>query len=406
MASSFETSSTVTPQTRPFPIPFPVAPSPPSRPMAAEPLCPQASIADEASVSPRRIESAERTTSSVPERGATALAPSPIGVAYGSPRCHRRAMRRPIVVAALAPVTLLAMLAAASCGSRTGLEPEPEPARSEDDGGIDVAPPDAPSDAVQDTHPPREAAPEAAIDAPPPIDATPPKDAPTCPTGLTAYLISASAELYSFDPPTLATRDLGALRCPTGTVPWTLTASSAGTIYVLYEDWKLYAVDPATLSCETTPYIPGQLSLGPSDGVTVAPDDGGERLYVYGQTISGQTLLAEGDLTSFVLSEVGLVAPAPTAFPLDFRADAFGRLFGLSQGGAFVQIDRTTAALLAEDTTSFNSGSGWALLTYDSAIYFFAGGNVSQYDLAKKTVTPIGSIGVDVVVASAAPCLH
>jgi len=243
------------------------------------------------------------------------------------------------------------------------------------------------------------------LDALPPVDVVNPPDAPACPTGQTAYLVSQSGDLYSFDPTTLATRDLGALTCA-GTVPWTLTASSAGIVYVLYEDWKIYAVDPATLACKATPYVPGQLSLAGEDTLTVAPVDGGEELYVYGQTTRGKTLLAVGGLVDFSLSRVGWVKPEPTQFPLDVRADAFGHIFGLSETGLFVQIDRETAALVAEDTTTFASGGSWALLTYNDAIYFFAGGDMSRYDPTTKKVTPIGNVGVAVVGASAAPCIH
>jgi hypothetical protein len=311
--------------------------------------------------------------------------------------------RRALLATALLLGTVGLAASATSCGARTALD-----AGGEEEAhyaGIDVLrPEDGGPDEGSDAF---DVGPEAQPDTLPPVDARVPDDAPICPTGLTAYLISQDSQLYTFDPPTLATHRLGALDCPTSAVPWTLTASSSGAVYVLYMDWRIYDVDPATLECTATRYAPGQLSLGGSDAITVSPDeDGGERLYVYGQTDGGQTVLDVTDLTSFVLSEVGAVSPTPSEFPLDVRADPFGRIFGLGSAGSFDQIDRETAALVAEDMTSFSSGPSWALLTYNDAIYFFDGGQVSQYDLATKKVTPVGSVGITVVGASAAPCLH
>lgn len=305
---------------------------------------------------------------------------------------------------ALLLATLLYAAALASCGTRTGLLESADPPAG-DEAGTDSQPDVVAPDRIVDTFDAHDAF-EAAPDALPPIDVVPPSDAPSCPTGLTAYLFSDSNDLYSFDPPTLATHRLGPLACPTSATPWTMTASSSGKVYLLYEDWKIYQVDPGTLVCFATPYVPGQLSLGGFDGITVSPDDGGERLYVYGQA-GGSSVLGVSDLFAFVLSEVGVVVPQPSEFPLDVRADPFGRIFGLGSGGTFDEIDRSTAALIAEDKTSFaGGGSSWALLTYNHAIYFFAGGAVSQYDLAAKTLTPLGDVGVSVVGASAAPCIH
>jgi len=158
------------------------------------------------------------------------------------------------------------------------------------------------------------------------------------------------------------------------------------------------------------PYVTNQLGLSSGTGITVAPTADGERLYVYGQDQSDESELDVTDLTSFVLSNVGTVTPAPIAssYPLDIRADAFGRIFGLGPDGTLVQIDRETAKLLAQDQTAFapSGGASWALLTWNDDLYFFSEGAVSQYDLSTKRVTPKGDVGFVVVGASAAPCIH
>ncbi len=243
-------------------------------------------------------------------------------------------------------------------------------------------------------------------DALPPIDATPPSDASTCPTGLTAYLLTDSGALYAYDPPSKARQLIGTLDCPASGSPWTLTAASSGLLYAIFEDWKIYEVDPSTLACSATPYDPSQLPVGVSIGATVGPRDGGEAMFIYGEPTGLGPILAVGDLQTFAMMKVGDVTPPPVEYPLDVRADAFGRILGLSPGGTFVDIDPASGQVLAEDATSFNSKGSWALLTWDSDYYFFAGSSVSHYDLQTKVVTLYDDVGVSVVGASAAPCIH
>jgi hypothetical protein len=243
-------------------------------------------------------------------------------------------------------------------------------------------------------------------DALPPIDATPPSDASTCPTGLTAYLLTEAGALYSYDPPSRARQMIGSLNCPSSGAPWTLTAASSGLLYAVFEDWKIYEVDPATLSCTATSYHPSHLPVGTAIGVTVGPRDGGEAMFIYGKPNNSGPILAVGDLQTFSMIKIGDVLPPPAEYPLDVRADAFGRILGLSPGGTFVDVDPATGEVLAEDATTFTSAGSWALLTWDSDYYFFAGSSVNHYDLQTKLVTPYDDVGVNVVGASAAPCIH
>jgi hypothetical protein len=251
-----------------------------------------------------------------------------------------------------------------------------------------------------------------AITPPPTIDATPPNDASVCPkNGTTAFMLSDDARLFTLDPPTLTTHLLGTLDCSTSAHPWSLTASSSGAVYVIYDDWNIHEIDPKTLACHTTPYAPDQLGLSQGEtGITIAPTPSGERLYVYGQDRFNNSELDVGDLTTFVLSNVGTVTPPPVAssHPLDIRADAFGRIFGFGPDSTLVQIDRDTAALVAQVQTSFApmGGASWALLTWNADLYLFSEGDVGRYDLATQIVTRIGNVGVTVVGASAAPCIH
>lgn len=233
-------------------------------------------------------------------------------------------------------------------------------------------------------------------------------DAAVCPggTSLVAYLVTQTAQVYTFDPASLATSLVGQLACPSGNgVPWTMTVSTSGRAYLMYEDWDIYEVDLSTLACTRAAYAPGQLGLVANVGITVCPNSGSESLYYLGAPSAAASLiLAVSDLTTFALAEVGSVVPTPTEHVLDIRADAFGRIFGLGQHGTLVQIDRTTGTVVTEAATGFNA-SNWALLAYGAELYFFSGSDVSRYDLGTKQLTTLGNIGIQVVGASAAPCL-
>jgi hypothetical protein len=244
----------------------------------------------------------------------------------------------------------------------------------------------------------------------PPIDASPPmSDAGNgCPVGgLTAFLLGQDNTLSTYDPETRATKNLGPLQCPSISTPWTLTAASSGLLYVVYEDWNIYEIDPRTpQKCKQTAYNPAFLDVGTKIGITAMP---GDALYIYGVEQKTIPILARGDLQTFRMSKVGEVTPPPPSYPIDIRANAFGRMFGLSKHGLFVELDPRTAKVVAQNQTTFTAKLGsWALLTWNDDFYFFAGEQVSKYDVASNTVTPLGPVagGTFVFGASAAPCIH
>jgi hypothetical protein len=259
--------------------------------------------------------------------------------------------------------------------------------------------PDATQDAeVPSAHP---EAPAVASAANPP----PPANRHACPTsGLSSYLLSSDTQLFRFDPPTLVTRPLGPLHCPAKGIPWTLTVASNGALYLMFTDWHVYKVDPESLACAKTAYDPGPL-LGSGDtGLTIARHGDAEAMYVSGFT--SHPVLVRVDLDSFKASEVGPLAPTPGDMALDIRADAFGHIFGLGDGGALVTIDPTTGKVVAHDETPFRSVGAWALLTWDANLYFFSNDVVSQYDRRTRKLTERGRVGIRVVGASSAPCVH
>jgi hypothetical protein len=251
---------------------------------------------------------------------------------------------------------------------------------------------------------------EAAAAPLPPIPTTPPgQTASQCAGGAapSAYLWAEDGTLFAFDLTSLETRSLGVVSCPTMALPWTLSVTTSGTAYMLYDDSSLYELDLTTLACQPTAYQPGQLGFtGGEEGITLGAGNTADRLYVYGQGTS--TLLGISDLSSFNVFQLGAITPGPAAFPVDLKSDAYGRLFALATGGTLEQLDPATGAILGQDETGFDSTQGgWALLAYDGQLYFFGGANggVSRYDVSTKALFPIGQVNQTIVGASATPCL-
>jgi hypothetical protein len=314
-------------------------------------------------------------------------------------------------------------LLALACGARSGLDLEEQA-----DGGA------ADEDAASDVRGPLDARADASIpdagesfdgsdaadafdaaESLPPIDAQPP-DAPTpCPDGGSpvAYLVSTNDDLYTVDPTTATATLVTTLACPAGGAsPFTMAISRTGVAYIVYSDFNIYAVDLVSFACTKTAYVQPQLQL--VNPIDLAISSGTtESLYYYGKSYagggSGADILAASDLSTFVLTEIGPVVPDPGTNVLDIKVDAFGRIFGLSNGGLFVEIDPTSGALIGQNATSFSTAGDWALLTYDGQIYFYGGSGPSTeyvYDLATNNVTTVGTIDDGIVGASAAACVQ
>jgi hypothetical protein len=255
--------------------------------------------------------------------------------------------------------------------------------------------------------------PDSAIDSGPPVTAP-----PIGPTTLTpgpaacargqspqALLLTEDATLLSFDPPSLSTRVLGKLGCPSSPTPAAFAVTSSGTAFVLGRDQVIYQVDLASLSCTKSAYAPGQLGFAPS-GMTAGAGPAADRMYYVGG--SGQPEFAVSDLTSFDLFEIGALGSSGTPALIDAKVDAFDRMYALGIDGTLEQLDPTSGEVLGEDHTGFQgTTTGSAMLVWGTELYLFQGGtgNVSRYDLASKTSTPVGAISMALVGAGSTPCV-
>jgi hypothetical protein len=332
-------------------------------------------------------------------------------------------------VVGLAAASGVAICAMPACGSRTDLDVPTQGTGARDGQGMgDDAGEDAAFDATFDagfdaTTDASEDAPfDAELDAPDdvvlPIDAE--LDAPSdaivpaeggvgCAGGVapTAYLLDESGDIYVFDPASVSVQFLGTPSCNDETGPFTLSVSREGKAYVLYSDWQIFEVDLATFHCSSTPFQLGQLGLSSELAIAVSRASGVEKLLVSGVSDnSGAPILAESNLTSFVLTKVGDILPVPPSetFPIDMQADLTGHLYGLSDDGFVLEMDVNTGAVETTGEVPVNPDDSWAIMAYETDVFAFSGSTVFQYDFATHTSSLVGDVGIEVIGASALPC--
>ena len=281
-------------------------------------------------------------------------------------------------------VTVTALLA---CGSRTDPGSLRPSAVADGAAPVDAAP-------VFDGGP--------ILDSSAPVDGVVPQDSSTgCDASIPdiSYVLDAVGVLYRYDPVTATATKLGSPNCGNGNVPWTMTTSRERA-YIVYTDWTLYAVDLATLACSPTAFQSGQLGIGDQFGVAVSGTGGVEKLYVYGEAIVGSNpILAVSDLTSFVLTKVGDILPAPPAqsFPVNLTADSMGHLYAFSPGGLLQQIDEATGSVLQSVQTGVTTMSTWGQLTYGPEIILFVDTRAVGYLLPSQTQVSEHDIGISAI---------
>ncbi len=227
------------------------------------------------------------------------------------------------------------------------------------------------------------------------VDSGPLAEAGPCGSG-PSYVLDGSGVLYRYDVTTGHATPLGTPDCGNSNVQWTMTATR-DRAYIAYTDGTLYVVDLATLVCTQTPFRPGQLGLDTDFGIAVSGIAGAEQLFVYGWPESATSpILAVSDLTTFVLTKVGdvLPAPSPSMYPVNLTADPMGNLYAFSPGGLVQQIDPSSGAVRQSVQTGITSMGTWATLATSRGLYLWVQSEVDGYDLATRAQTSERDAGV------------
>jgi hypothetical protein len=213
----------------------------------------------------------------------------------------------------------------------------------------------------------------------------------------------------------------------------------AGVGYVLYYDssgtipgpGSIYRVDLTNAQCQATAYVPGQQgfqSFGMSFSLSTDPDSGltVESLYVANDnnsidsTVAVTGTLGRIDATTFDLAVVGNFGPTIVPAP-ELTSGSDGRLFGFYSPGylpgigngptsAIVQIDKTTAQIVAQDDLpTVNQGSAWAFGIWGGDFYLFTSPDgatsiVTQYDPNTGQTTQVASYPEPITGAGVSTC--
>ena len=221
------------------------------------------------------------------------------------------------------------------------------------------------------------------------------------------YLVTEENELMSYYPPTGMLTTIGLLSCPTMTAsPFSMAVDRLGTAFVLFSDGSLFRVSTATAACISTPYVPGQLGFMTFGmGFSGNPADGGETLYVAGNTGQG---LASIDTTSFKLSFVGSFAPAPI-LAAELTGTGDGRLFTFyndNGGSAVTEVDPGSGTELATTPLpTVNQGSGWAFAFWGGDFYLFtapgAQSTITRFRPSDGSVTVLTQLAPGTIIVGA-----
>jgi hypothetical protein len=309
-----------------------------------------------------------------------------------------------------------ALVAIASCGSRTGLPLEevvdaaPEHGLFNPDRFVMEDVPDVKDVAVE------EALPGIDVNRPDVIILTPCPDA----SATLIYVMGMGNTLYSFDPATRSFATIGKISCPgaTGT-PFSMAVDRAGVAYVGFSGQMgptnqefgtgLFRVDTKTAGCTATTYneaMNGMFTFGM--GFVALAVDGGVDGGIEGGTldqlfisldvggITANGVLSTLDTTTFLVTKIGPFSPTPLP-AAELTGTGDGRLFafspGTTDGGTFIaQVDPMSAKVIGADTIDgVVQGSGWAFGFWGGNFYTFTAPagmtTVDEFNPMTKVVT-------------------
>jgi hypothetical protein len=209
--------------------------------------------------------------------------------------------------------------------------------------------------------------------------------------GLLIYVVDSNTTFSTFNPENLTFHDLGQLSCPApaGEEPFSMAVDQNAIAWVLYLDQStntpgpgsIFRVDPATLACTPTAYVPGQQGMSEFGmGFAFDPATAQDTLFIAGGPSFGvSTQLAT---LSFPALNVTPVAPLTEGDP-ELTGTGDNQLWGFfpSEGAVgggetiptMVQLDQETGAVLQTLELPKITGNpqAWAVGFFGGAFWIF-----------------------------------
>ncbi len=290
---------------------------------------------------------------------------------------------------------VLATIFAAACGARSQLY---APEESIDSG------PDAPHDAA---HEPDAVEEDAIVDVVFP-DVPIVSDCPDA--GATfIYVLGAQNQLYSFYPPSLAFTAIGTISCKSTSTPNSMAVTRSGIAFAGFLDGHLFEVSTANAACKGTTYQPNQGGFLTFGMGYAGNADGGETLFVAGNSGTTSKGLGTINTASFTLDFIGQFQPVQT--DCELSGTGTGRLFGFcpqASGSNIIEINPANANIISSHLlTAGSNATSFAFAFWGGDFWIFTGnGNstITQYDPIAQTETPVGSAPIEIVGAGVSTC--
>lgn len=251
------------------------------------------------------------------------------------------------------------------------------------------------------------------------------------------YVVSDTADLYSFRPDTLEFALVGRLDCraPRGARPNSMAVDRSGTAWLVFGDGSLYRASTRDASCHATDYMPGQHGfylVGMAYASTGA-DLLGETLFVWGGRGWGgpsERDLDEPDTPERpeLLPGLGLARLDPAELSLqpvgddrqglgavrgELTGTGDGRLYGFfaTHPATLAEIDVATGATRSpQRLLSLYTGHAWAFSSWGGDFWFYTaryGDNSSVTKLSGSSgllSTVVADAGFVIVGAGVSTC--
>lgn len=233
------------------------------------------------------------------------------------------------------------------------------------------------------------------------VSAPIPDDVECADTTKQIYVLATDKALYRFYPDKVQFVRVGQVACPTSAGTFSMAIDRHGTAWVEYTDGRIFAVDTADATCQTTAFKPGQTGF----------ETFGMGYSLNGDSANGETLFVSG---------AGLASLDTKTFELSFKGSlTYGRteltgldkqLFAFSVGsGVIAGLNKTTGATeVVYRTSAVNERAAFAFAQWGGDFWVFTGDNhsiVTQYSPADDTSTVrMQDTGMLIVGAGSSTC--
>ncbi len=193
--------------------------------------------------------------------------------------------------------------------------------------------------------------------------------------GLLIYVVDQDGTFSTFNPETLTFKDLGPLTCPTTADPFSMAVDQNAIAWVLFTDYNIYRVDPATLNCTATAFVPNKQMQQFGMGFSFDPASNTDTLFIAGGS-AVETPPIDLATISFPTLAVSIITQIFQGSP-ELTGTGDGQLWGFFPAGTAASGDNP-AEMTQIDTQTGLSGQTWLMpeavgTAEDWAVGFFGG---------------------------------